>query len=184
MNPPHLKIASVAARVALNLFVGFNIVVAQTEERSPNWQALHFLIGDWIGEGTGTPGQGEGGFTYSLDLQDKIIIRKNFASYPETKDKPAYRHDDLMIVYQEPGPTIKADYFDNEGHVIHYGVQILKDSMSVIFTSAPGADEPRYRLTNTKLGDDGLTITFEIASPGKPETFQQYIKATARRKKG
>ncbi len=109
-------------------------------------------------------------------------MRKNFADYPATKDRPAFRHDDLMIVYQEPGRSTKAMYLDNEGHVIHYTVGFSKDSNSVVFVSAPSSSEPRYRLTNTKAGDDKITIAFEIAPPGKPNAFQQYIKASARKK--
>lgn len=157
---------------------------SQASLLAPNWDAWKFLIGEWVGEGSGNPGQSEGGFTFSLDLQNRILERHNYAVYPATKDRPAFRHDDLMVVYQEAGKPTQAIYFDNEGHVIRYTAEFSKDSNSVVFASAPSASEPRYRLTNTKVGDDAIAITFEIAPPGKPDAFQQYIKASARRKKG
>ncbi len=159
-----------------------SIAVSQPAIPQANWNAWKFLLGEWVGEGTGSPGEGTGGFTFALDLGNRILVRKNFAEYPATKDRPAFRHDDLMIVYQESGNPTRAEYFDNEGHVIHYVVSFSADSNSVVFVSDASSSEPRYRLTNTKEGDDKILISFEIAPPGKPEAFRQYIKAAARRK--
>jgi len=41
---------------------------------------------------------------------------------------------------------------------------------------------PRYRLTYVKTGSDTLTLRFEIAPPGKPDSFSTYIEAKAKRK--
>jgi hypothetical protein len=148
-----------------------------------NWDEWKFLMGEWVGEGGGGPGQGSGGFTYSLDLQKRILVRNNYAEYPATNDRPAFRHDDLMIAYQEPGKPTRAEYFDNEGHVIHYTVTFSEDRNSVVFVSDSSAAEPRFRLTYAKEGKDKLTIIFDIAPPGKGDAFRQYIKASAHRKK-
>jgi hypothetical protein len=161
---------------------GATSLFSQPAVPQANWDGWKFLMGEWVGEGSGSPGQGEGGFTFSLDLQKRILERHNYALYPATKDRPAFRHDDLMVVYQGTGKSTQAIYFDNEGHVIRYMVEFAKDSSSVVFVSAPSTSEPRYRLTNSKDGDGKIGITFEVAPPGKPEAFQQYIKATARRK--
>jgi hypothetical protein len=155
---------------------------AQQRSKIVNWHAFEFLLGEWIGEGSGDPGRGEGGFTYSLDLQNTILVRKNWANYPATKDRPAFSHNDLMILHQEAG-KIRAVYFDNEQHVINYGVTVSNDSNSVVFVSEVTASAPRFRLTNTKSGTDSIKITFEIAPPGKPESFAPYIEAVAHRKK-
>ncbi len=159
------------------------VVCSQPAVPPANWNAWKFLLGEWVGEGTGSPGEGTGGFTFALDLGKRILVRKNFAEYPATKERPAFRHDDLMIVYQDPGNRTRAEYFDNEGHVIRYVVGFSADSTSVVFVSEATSTEPRYRLTNTKEGDDKISIRFEIAPPGKPDAFRQYIKASARRKK-
>ena len=159
-----------------------NWLSAQPSPSAPRWDAFKFLIGEWVGEGTGAPGEGTGGFTFSLDLQNSVLVRKNYANYPATKDRPAFRHDDLMIVYQEGGKT-RAIYFDNEQHVINYSVTVASDSDSIVFVSDVAPATPRFRLTNTKAGTDKITITFEFAPPGKPESFTRYIEAVARRKK-
>jgi len=166
--------------VALSIFV--EPLWAQQPAKPVNWGAFQFLIGEWVGEGGGDPGQGVGGFTFSLDLQNTILVRKNFANYPATKDRPAFSHNDLMVVYRE-GDKFKAVYFDNEQHVINYALTFSKDSSAVIFVSdvIPGA--PRFRLTNTKQGTDSIKISFEFAPPGQPEAFNRYIDAVARRKK-
>jgi hypothetical protein len=156
-----------------------------TAQQSPppiNWNAFKFLAGEWVGEGTGAPGEGTGGFTFSYDLQTTVLVRKNYANYPASKDHPAFTHDDLMIVYQDGGKT-RAIYFDNEQHVINYSVAVSSDSNSIVFVSDAVPAMPRFRLTNTKAGTDKITITFEIAPPGKSESFTRYIEAVARRKK-
>jgi hypothetical protein len=155
---------------------------AQQPTKAIDWGAYRFLLGEWFGEGGGDPGQGVGGFTFSLDLQNTILVRRNYADYPATKDRPAFSHNDLMVVYKE-GENTRAIYFDNEQHIINYTVTISKDSNSVVFLSDVIASAPRFRLTNTKTGNDSMKITFEFAPPGKPEAFARYIEADARRKK-
>jgi hypothetical protein len=155
---------------------------AQQLPKPVDWHAFQFLLGEWIGEGGGDPGQGAGGFTFSPDLQNTILVRKSYADYPAANGHPAFSHNDLMVLYQEGGET-RAIYFDNEQHVIQYSVSITKDSNSVIFVSDISNSAPRYRLTNTKSGPGAMKITFEIAPPGKPEAFSRYIEAKARRKK-
>ena len=178
----HTRRICSTALIALSAILFF-IAPAKAQQQSPmNWNAFKFLIGEWVGEGTGAPGEGAGGFTFSYDLQNTVLVRKNYANYPATKDRPAFTHNDLIVVYQEMGKT-KAVYFDNEQHVINYSVTVSADSNSVVFVSDVIPSAPRFRLTNTKAGADKISITFEMAPPGKPEAFTRYIEATARRKK-
>jgi hypothetical protein len=140
------------------------------------WAPLAFLIGEWTGEGGGGPGQGSGGFSFLPDQDGKILIRKNRADYPASKDRPAFSHKDLMIVYNEPGEAkLSAIYFDTEDHVIHYTVEPSGDAISVRFVS------DNFRLTYRKTGSDSLALKFEIAPSGKPGAFTTYIDATAHR---
>ncbi len=144
---------------------------------------LHFLLGEWIGEGEGAPGEGSGGFTFAPDLQGKVLVRTNYAEYPATAERPAFRHDDLMIVYADPqGTGSRAMYFDSEGHVIAYAVEESREPLKVLFVSDAISGTPRYRLTYTATGPDSLDLTFEVAPPGEPEAFATYITARARRK--
>jgi hypothetical protein len=156
---------------------------AQQAKDTANWGALRFLLGDWVGEGTGTPGEATGGFSFSFDLEGKVLIRKNRADYPATKDKPAYSHTDLMVIYQEPESKVtRAIYFDNEGHVIHYSVSFSKDQTTLTFLSDPSPSAPRFRFTYNKAKNDSMTFQFDIAPPGKPEAFSKYIEGSLHRK--
>jgi len=160
-------------------------VPAQTPSQPPanRWAELQFLLGDWVGEGAGEPGQGTGSFSFQTDLQEKILLRRNRADYPASKDRPAYAHNDLMVIYRPAeGKSLRADYFDNEDHIIHYTVTVSADGRSVEFLSDIAEGSPRFRLTYGQTGAGRLAIRFEIAPPGKPEAFSTYIAATARKK--
>ena len=153
----------------------------RAQERPVDWSGWKFLMGTWIGEGTGKPGEGSGGFSFTSDIQNTLLIRKSFAEYPAANGRPAFRHDDLTVVYREAGKGIRAMYYDNEGHVISYGISFTADSSSLVFVSDPSKDAPRFRFTYTKQGTDTLGLLFEMAPPGAPEKFSPYITARAHR---
>ena len=158
-------------------------VTSSSPETTSSWAAFEYLLGDWVGEGGGQPGQGAGEFSFHPDLQNHILVRKNYAAYPPTKDRPGFRHDDLMVVYRESNNAPpKAIYFDSEGHVIHYSVTASADSKTIQFVSEVLPSSPRYRLTYARTGSDSLTLKFEIAPPGTPDSFSTYIEAKAKRK--
>ena len=154
---------------------------AQQFTSKPDWSAFQFLLGEWIGEGSGNPGQGNGTFTFSMELQDHIILRHNQSDYPETKTHAAFSHNDLMVIYQKPGQSAHAIYFDNENHTIQYNTHISIDRKSIVFTSDSTEAGPRFKLTYTSLSDDSLLIAFEIAPPAHPENFSKYLEGRAHR---
>jgi hypothetical protein len=158
-------------------------IIGSAQETTHDWAPFAYLLGDWVGEGGGQSGQGTGEFSFHPDLQDRILVRKSYAAYPPTKDRPAFRHDDLMVVYRDSdsGPP-RALYFDSEGHVIHYSVTASSDQKRIEFVSEALPASPRYRLTYVITGSDTLTLKFEIAPPGKPDSFSTYIEAKAKRK--
>jgi hypothetical protein len=140
-----------------------------------DWGPAQFLVGLWTGEGTGGS---SGNFSFLPDLQGSILVRKSFAEYPASAGKPAFRHDDLMIVYREEGArNLRAQYWDNEGHVVAYNVQPI--ARGVVFESRGVPAETRYRLSYLSLEVDRVSIRFEIAPPGKG--FALYLEATAQR---
>ena len=147
------------------------------------WNAWQFLVGEWTAEGGGGPGQGTGTFSFEFDLQGKVLVRRNRSDYPATNDRPAFSHQDLMIVYREPGAkSAQAIYFDNEGHVIHYTAELTADQESLVFLSDLLPSAARYRLTYTKAKNQTLNIKFEIAPPDKTRSFSTYLEGTAHRK--
>ena len=141
---------------------------------------LDFLIGEWTGGGSGAPGASAGGTTFARELQGRVVVRSNFADYPASGERAAFRHDDLMVVYADADGRLKADYFDSEGHVIRYLAQ-PRDGGGVVFVGEPSPGAPRFRLAYAP-GADGVVVgTFEIAPPDKPEAFKTYLSWTMRR---
>lgn len=141
---------------------------------------LAFLLGEWEGGGGGVPGQSAGGTTFAPSLQDRVIIRTNFAVTPKTEKTPASRHDDLMIIYADEKGMARADYYDNEGHVIRYEVHSTGQGQ-VEFTSAASAGAPRFRLTYRALPNGEVAGSFSTAAPATPEAFSPYLTWTMRR---
>ncbi len=174
------------SRIKIILFYIFilfsTFTFSQNTKKNSDWKPFHFLLGEWIGEGNGAPGQGSGTFSFDFDLQKQILVRKSYANYPATKDKPAYFHDDLTIIYKQPDGSVHAIYFDNEGHIINYSVIFSDDHNSLIFISDIIADSPRYRFTYAKVNNQKLNIKFEIASSTKPGAFTPYLEGAVHRK--
>ena len=108
-----------------------------------------------------------------------MIVRTNDSNAPAANGKPALQHDDLMVIYVEAG-SVRADYFDNEGHVIRYVVDAHGDE--VVFLSELKASEPRYRLSYNRRPDGILNGRFEIAPPGRPDAFAPYLSWSARKR--
>jgi hypothetical protein len=155
---------------------------ARPADKPAGWGPVEYLVGDWTGEGGGGPGQGSGSFSFKPDLQGKILLRKNRAEYPASKDRAAVVHEDLMVVYRDaPDAAPRAIYLDSEGHTIRYDVRAPADGGEVVFVSGPEPSAPRYRLTYIRVDQDRLKIRFEIAPPGHSEQFATYIEASAHR---
>jgi hypothetical protein len=147
-------------------------------QQDKTWEKWNHLIGEWVGEGGGKPGQNEGKFSFQTDLDGKILVRKNHTVFPATANSPAKVHDDLMIVYQGvTGTNQEAVYFDNEGNTIKYKVAFTEKS--VVLTSDITANAPRFRLTYVTIDSKTVNITFEMASPQAPNEFKMYLSGKA-----
>lgn len=167
--------------VVVFMFACSALLAAQTTNADP-WTAWEFLVGRWTAVGGGTPGQGAGSTSFEFDLNRRVLVRKNHVEYPATKERAPFTHDDLLITYKDrSADRWLADYWDNEGHAIHYTATALADG-SIQFVSLP-APGPAFRMTYFKEGADGIRIRFEIATPDKPGEFKVYVEGTARREK-
>ena len=139
---------------------------------------LRFLLGEWEAIPGADSTGGAGAASFSVALQGRAIVRTSFAEYPADAGRPASRHDDLMVIFAE-GDGVRADYYDNEGHVIRYGVAARAPGEAVFVSDAVPA-APRYRLTYVLAPDGTLGGRFEIAPPGAPEAFHTYLTWTTR----
>ncbi len=178
MNRSAVSLLCMIVAMALS---SFGVPAFQAQENSP-WARLQFLIGSWSGVGSGQPGQPtKGGTTFSFNLDKKIIVRKNRAEYPpKPGEKTGAVHEDLMIIYQEPGTgAFKAIYFDNEGHAIKYDVSFAAQGSGVMFDSEGDGKGPRFRLIYEPAKDGALTVEFFIAPPGGE--LKSYVKGTIRK---
>jgi hypothetical protein len=154
-----------------------SVAARQGDDR---WRDFRFLLGQWAGVGKGSPGQGPGTFSFELALDDTVLLRRSHSTYPATKDRPAFSHDDLMVIYPE-GVRVRAIYFDNENHVIHYTVSVSSAPRGLTFVSESVPDAPRFRFRYTTVDKDTVRSRFEIAPPGQPDAFSLYIEGDARR---
>lgn len=147
----------------------------------PEWHGWDRLIGDWVGGASrGVPGPAaSSGFSFRYDLENHVIVRKDWSDYPARQGRPAFRHEGLMIVSPgDAGSPARATYYDNEGHVIEYDYAV-SDS-AVVFTSVLQEGAPRFRLTY-RFEPAQVAIRFDIARPGAGDDFQPYVEGTATR---
>jgi hypothetical protein len=57
--------------------------------QADRWKGFQFLIGEWTGGGGGSStGQGSATFSFHLDVDGKVLMRRNHAEYPAVKDNP------------------------------------------------------------------------------------------------
>jgi hypothetical protein len=138
----------------------------------PPWNAL---VGEWKGEGKGSPGEGSGVASFRFELDGNVLVRRNVADYSASGSKPAVHHEDLMVVYPGASPAeARAIYFDNESHVIEYTAAWSADGRTLTFLSVGSAPGPRFRLVYKVLGPDRISVDFDIAPPGAAE-FKTYV---------
>lgn len=158
------------------LFVGFYTQIFAQQDTT--WNKWNWLIGEWIGEGSGQPGVGGGTFSFKYELDTKILVRKSISEYPAMGSKPKIIHEDLMIIYLDySGKPSKANYYDNEGHTINYLIAIL--DKSIIFTSEKIANVPIFRLTYTLLENETINTKFEMSQDGI--NFKNYIEGKSKK---
>jgi hypothetical protein len=160
----------------LFILIFLTLLTAQIADaqQPANLDSLKGLIGKWAGEGTSEVGAGGGYFTFEAGLRDRILIRKNRAEYPATKDHAAVVHEDLMVVYVDATTKqLRGFYCDTEGNTINYLITI--GGNTITFLSDARDPGPRYRLTYIMTAPDQIALTFEIAPPDKPDQFRKFL---------
>jgi hypothetical protein len=165
------------ARILPLLLVALPVVAQGTPTSvTDSWKALSFLQGSWEAKATG--GQGvstTGTYTFRSELRDHILARHSMSD-SGCKGPAGYDcdHGDLLYVYQDaPGQGLKAIYFDNEGHVIHYNVS-TPDATTAIFLSDGSQPGPQFRLMY-ELKGAAMSGKFQIRMPGQAE-WKSYLE--------
>ena len=135
-----------------------------------SFDELHFLEGNWEAK---TPASASGPAvtgTYSFKKEMGGHVLARHSSADECKGPAGFDcdHHDLLYLYQDaPGQPLKAIYFDNEGHTIHYDVFAPSQS-KVILLSSPANPGPRFRLTYD-LQHNNMSGKFQMQMPGQTE---------------
>jgi hypothetical protein len=136
--------------------------VASAARAEDAWAAWQPLLGTFVSDGAT--------LTLERALDGRVLVRRNRSG----------AHEDLMVIYAERGQT-RADYYDNEGHVIRYEVTLA--GSKVVFLAGARPDAPGFRLTCDFSEHDTLAMTFEVAPPGQASAFKTYLAGTMRRKR-
>jgi hypothetical protein len=144
-------------------------------------QRLHYLLGDWVAEGSSVAGSGY--YSFKEDLDQHILVRRNHADVPATAEHKPISHDDMMVVYADKyEKAVKALFTDNEGHVIQYKVNASEDGKTVTFLSAANGSFPLFKLTYAFADENNVVINFQVAQASAPDDFHTYISGKAHRK--
>jgi hypothetical protein len=156
-------------------------ISAQTPTKANPFQALAFLEGTWDAKVQNNATVKESGrYSFGRELDGHVFARHGTTD-PNCKAPANFdcAHSDLLYVFSDgPDSSLKAIYFDNEGHVIHYAVTMPTPN-SVVFLSAPGQG-PQFRLSY-ELASGVMTGKFQMLMPGQSE-WRTYLEWSGSRK--
>jgi hypothetical protein len=155
---------------------------APSNNAAEQWKPLQFLVGTWeaktLGGSAGAAATGT--YTFQFELKNHILSRRTNSVDCKGPADFNCEHSDLLYIYPDaPGGPLRAVFFDNEGHVIHYDVTVPK-AMSVVFISDSAQKGPQYRLGYELKGRE-LFGKFEIRMPGG-KAFTTYLEWSGRSK--
>jgi hypothetical protein len=149
---------------------------AQQKPPADPWQPLRFLIGTWQArtQGGSAGASSTGAYTFQLELRGHVIARHSSGSGCTGPADFNCEHSDLLYLYQDSAAQpVKAIYFDNEGHVIHYDVAAPTANTAVL-TSEASTSGPQYRLTY-ELKGPVMYGKFQLRMPGQGD-FKSYLE--------
>jgi hypothetical protein len=157
---------------------------AQAAAAPPDpWKALGFLEGTWEAhtQGGSANAQGSGTYTFSPELNHHVLVRRSSDSAACSGPKGFdCQHSDVLYIYQEAKDRpLRAIYFDNEGHVIHYDVA-TSNATTAVFISDPSQQGPQFRLVY-ELKDAVMSGKFQMRLPGQTE-WKSYLEWSGTKK--
>jgi len=137
----------------------------------PALAAVAFLVGDWksdSGKVADTGGTSRGVSHITVEADGSALLRHDRNELFDAKGKPAGGFSQIMLIYPEGG-TLRADYSDGEGHVIHYVSATVTPGRSVVFNGAVQPGAPTFRLSYELSAPGDLTVDFGMTAPGGGE---------------
>jgi len=161
--------------------IGAGLLGAQTSAtENEQWSALRFLEGSWEAATQGGVAKANAVGTYSFrkELSGHILARHSRASGCKGPADFDCDHSDLLYIYPEGQGPLKAIYFDNEGHVIHYSVTTPTPA-SAVFISDGSTPGPRFRLVY-ELKEGVMSGKFQMQMPGKTD-WTSYLEWSGRK---
>lgn len=118
-----------------------------------------FMAGEWRAAEDASGAGAGGDSSIHPELGGRILVRRDHVLV-----RAGGAFDIYMVVYPDGGHAA-ADFFDTEGHTIHYAAT-PGPGPSVTFAAPGTAAAPGFRLTYSAIAADRLHIRFEIAPPG------------------
>ena len=157
--------------LAILTLIGAGLLDAQTPTtKSEQWNALHFLEGTWEAKTQAGAAKANvtGTYSFKRELGGHVLARHSSTEGCKGPADFDCEHGDLLYVYRDgTGQPLKAIYFDNEGHVIHYSVSAPTPT-SAVFISDASKPGPRFRLLY-ELKEGVMSGKFQMQMPGKVE---------------
>lgn len=166
-------------RLCLALLMCCSPMLAAQAVASPDpWKALSFLEGTWEAK-TQAGATASGLYTFQRELGGHILARHSTTD-PNCKGPSGFdcEHGDLLYIFQDaPGQPLKAIYFGNEGHVIHYNVS-TPTATKVEFLSE-ASQGPQFRFVYEMIAPV-MTGKFQMRLPGQGD-WRCYLEWTGKK---
>ncbi len=157
-------------------------------------KSLDFLEGTWTAESPGSGGTPIGSYAFVRELSGQILTRYSTTDLACRNPASAgCAHRDQMYIFQEsPGAPLKAIYFDSEGRIVRYGVDLqhvegaYNRRDTAVLLSETSALGPRFRLSyernlDTQTGKTSMSGRFEtLLANGEWFTNLQWAGIQAR----
>lgn len=143
----------------------------------PDFSALDWLIGDWIGKTTGRGPQGEVRLSVAYALEKRFIIFREEVSLPPTKTAPASRESWMGILSAHRSDTgFVLRTFSSTGFITRH--RVTAEGAEIHFNPEGGEQPPPGWLSRRvvqRLGPAEFSETVQLAPPDKP--FFDYYTA-------
>jgi hypothetical protein len=159
--------------------------VAQDAPRPPTdpFQPVSFLVGTWEARTVNDPSvTATGAYTFRAELNGHIVVRHSISDAGKCKGPVDFNceHSDMLYIYADaPGQPLRAIYFDNEGHVIHYAVTAPTPT-SAEFLSDSQQPGPQFRLIY-ELKGAVMHGKFQMRMPGQSD-WKSYLEWSGSRR--